>query len=446
MTPPASLGHPAMRPSALFAACLAGLMACGSSRGAEAPAPAAATSLEALNQRINDQVRRMAELRRTLEAEEAALQDMRRAVAQQLLAAQRGTGAPEPTAPVVAATLSTPPGGAVDGRAGTAVTQGPDGEVQKAAVAPIFEETGVLTPKGRYVLEPSVQYSYSSNNRVTLLGYTILPALVVGLVDVREVKRNTVAGALSGRFGVTSKLEIEARVPYIYRSDSTRSRPYGAGSPDDTTVNASGRGIGDVELAARYQLTNGTGSLPIMIGSLRAKSRTGTDPFEVVSDCAQRCVGNATGTGQPLELPTGSGFYSLQPGLTWLLPSDPAVLFGSFSYLHNFARNVSRRVLDGEVEALGRIAPGDVFGFNVGIGLALNEKSSFSIGYDHSSVGVTKQNGQTVNGSVRTQLGTLLFGYSYKLDPTRSLNFSVGAGLTADTPGITLGLKMPMSL
>ena len=404
-------------------------------------------NLEALNQRINDQVRRMAELRRSLETEEAALQDMRRAVAQQLLAAQRATGAPGDNPSVMAAALNAPlnTSAAPDSRTGPALTQGSNGEVQKAAVAPIFEETGVLTAKGHYVLEPSVQYSYSSNNRVTLLGYTILPALVVGLVDVREVKRNTVAGALSGRYGVTNKLEIEARVPYIYRSDSTRSRPYGAGSPDDTTVNASGRGIGDVEIAARYQLTNGTGALPIMIGSLRAKSRTGTDPFEVVSDCAQRCVGNATGTGQPLELPTGSGFYSLQPGLTWLFASDPAVLFGSFSYLHSFARDVSRRVLNNEVEALGRIAPGDVFGFNVGIGLALNEKSSFSIGYDHSSIGVTKQNGQTVNGSVRTQLGTLLFGYAYKLDNIRSLNFSVGAGLTADTPGITLGLKMPMS-
>ena len=264
----------------------------------------------------------MAELRRTLEAEETALQDMRRAVAQQLLATQRATGAPVENSTVIAATLDTPPGVMPQGRAGAQpLTQGPNGEVQKAAVAPIFEETGVLTAKGHFVLEPSVQYSYSSNNRVTLLGYTILPALVVGLVDVREVKRNTVAGALSARYGLTNKLEIEARAPYIYRSDSTRSRPYGAGSPDDTTVNASGRGVGDVELAARYQLTNGTGSLPIMIGSLRAKSRTGTDPFEVVSDCSQRCVGNATGTGQPLELPTGSGFYSLQPGLTWLFAS-----------------------------------------------------------------------------------------------------------------------------
>ena len=35
-------------------------------------------------------------------------------------------------------------------------------------VAPIFEQPGVLTPRGRYVLEPSVQFGYSSSNRVAL--------------------------------------------------------------------------------------------------------------------------------------------------------------------------------------------------------------------------------------------------------------------------------------
>lgn len=58
-----------------------------------------------------------------------------------------------------------------------------------------------------------------------------------------------------------------------------------------------------------------------------------------------------TGTGLPLDLPTGSGFYSVRPSLTWLFPSDPAVFFGSVSYPHNLARhNVSRQVLAGARE------------------------------------------------------------------------------------------------
>jgi len=75
----------------------------------------------------------------------------------------------------------------------------------------------------------------------------------------------------------------------------------------------------------------------------------------------------------------------------------------------------------------------------------LNEKSSFSLGYDHSSIARTRLNGEVVPGSVRTQLGTLLLGYSYRLNPTTSLNVSVGAGLTRDTPDVSLTVRLPMT-
>jgi hypothetical protein len=314
-------------------------------------------------------------------------------------------------------------------------------------VAPLFEQPGVLTPKGRYVLEPSLQFGYSSSNRVALVGYTIIPALLIGLIDVREVKRNTTTAALTGRYGVSQRLEIEARVPYVYRSDSTVSREVFTGSANDRAFDTSGKGVGDVELAARYQLNDGGADQAYYVAGLRAKSRTGRDPFEVVTDCVTRCVGtNVTGTGLPLDLPTGSGFYSLQPSLTWLFPSDPAVLFGSISYLHNFKRHdVYRQVLGGEREPLGTVDPGDVLGFNFGMGLALNEKASLSLGYDHSSLARTRQNGVPVPGSVRTQLGTLLMGFSYRLSDKRTLNVSVGAGLTRDTPDVSISLRLPMT-
>lgn len=409
--------------------------------GADANAP---TSLEAITQRINEQVRRLSELRAALEREEASLQEMRRAVGDRVLNEQRAGSATSVAAPVVAAGTTVGVAPDVNPAANGAVVTTADGRL--ASVAPIFEEPGVLTAKGSYVLEPSLQYSYSSNNRVTLVGYTVIPALLLGLIDVRQVNRNTTVGALTGRFGVNNRWELEARVPYVYRSDSTLSREVGTGSSANTVIDARGHDIGDVELAARYQLTRGSADMPYLIGSLRFKSRTGTDPFEVVTDCVTRCVGNATGTGEPLKLPTGSGFYSLQPGLTWLYPTDPAVLFGTFTYLHNFSRdNISRQVLNGEREFLGKVAPGDVFGFNFGIGIALNDRSSFSFGYDHASVGRTRVNGVDVPGSLRTTLSTLLFGYAYRLNSRTSLNFSLGAGLTPDTPGITLALRTPFT-
>jgi hypothetical protein len=314
-------------------------------------------------------------------------------------------------------------------------------------VAPIFEAPGVLTPRGKLVFEPSVQYSYSSSNRVALVGYTVIPALLIGLLDVREVKRNTTTAAATFRYGFDNRLELEAKFPYVYRSDSTVSREIFTGTASERAFDTSGKGIGDVELAWRYQLNNGGVDTPYYIAGMRFKTRTGRDPFKVVTDCQTRCVGeNVTGTGLPLDLPTGSGFYSIQPSLTWLLPSDPAIFFGSFSYTKNFSRNnMYRTVLNGEREFLGKVSPGDVFGFNFGMGLALNERASFSIGYDHNSVGRTQQNGVVIPGSVRVQLGTLLLGYSYKLKNNRTLSVSVGAGLTRDTPDVTLMVRMPFN-
>lgn len=407
--------------------------------------PGAASAREALHQKIAAQAEQIDALKRAIAEQEASLAQLRRAVAGATLEATRGRGAAEPQAPVRAPVQTAQAAAAPQAAQGSA-SQPVQQETRPPEVAQIFEQPGVLTPPGKYVLEPSLQYSYSSANRVALIGYTVIPALLIGLIDVREVKRNTFTAALAGRIGLTNRLEVEARIPYVYRSDATVSREIATGTAADRTFEASGRHLGDIELAARYQLNDGGNDKPYYIGTVRFKARNGRDPFEVVTDCAQRCVGNASGTGLPLQLPTGSGFYSLQGGLTWLFPTDPAVFFGSVTYLHNFKRsNVSRTVLNGEREFLGSIEPGGILGFNFGMGLALNDKTSFSVGYDHNSVGRTKQGGQLVPGSVRTQLGTLLLGYSYRLDDKRTLSVSVGAGLTRDTPDLTLNVKMPIS-
>jgi hypothetical protein len=86
-----------------------------------------------------------------------------------------------------------------------------------------------------------------------------------------------------------------------------------------------------------------------------------------------------------------------------------------------------------------------VIGFNFGVGLALNERALISFGYDHSSIARTRQNGKPVPGSVRTQLGTLLTGFSYRISDKRTLNVAVGAGLTRDTPDVQLSFRLPFT-
>src|SRR5450830_264185 len=403
---------------------------------------------EEIGPTVREMEQKLGQLQRTLEAQRKLVEQLTAALQEQqeqlraLSAAQ--------ASPLAANALADLRG---TGRAGldqqaaqqpAPVGQAPQRDSRPPEIAPLFEAPGVLTQKGNYVLEPGLQFGYSSSNRVALVGYTIIPALLIGLVDVREVKRNTMTASLTARTGLTNRLEVELKVPYVYRSDSTVSREIFTGTAVDRVFDTSGKAIGDVELAARYQLNQGGPDKPYYVAGLRFKTRTGRDPFDVVTDCLHRCVGeNVTGTGLPLDLPTGSGFYSLQPSLTWLFPSDPAIFFGSLSYMHNFKRsNVSRLVLSGERDPLGELKPGDVIGFNFGMGLALNDKASFSIGYDHSSIGRLKQNGLTAPGAVRT----LLVAYSYRLSPKRTLNLSIGAGLTRDTPDVSLSVRLPFNL
>lgn len=439
--------NPSLSRPLLMSGGLALMLGAAAVQAQQAPArPNTQQRIDNLQRQLDEHRQEIERLRSQVSRQESSQQALQERM-------QQTQDAARTTATAIAAQPAAATAGAV-AHAAPVEAQGPRlvqvGVAPAAAeappVVPMFDQPGILTPPGRYVLEPSLQYGYSSSNRVALVGYTIIPALLIGLVDVREVKRNTLTAALTGRWGLSNRLEAELRVPYVYRSDASISREIFTGSASEQSFSSRGHALGDVEMALRYQLNQPSADRPYLIGSLRFKSRTGKDPFDVVTDCVTRCIGNTTGTGLPLDLPTGSGFYSLQPGLTWLMASDPAVFFGGISYTHNFGRSdVSRRVLDGQREYIGSIKPGNIWGLNFGMGMALNDRSSFSMGMDLSSIGRTKQNGTPVASSVRTQLATLLMGYSYRLSQRTTLNVSVGAGLTRDTPDLTLTVRLPMS-
>ncbi|MCD6673358.1 MAG: acetate kinase [Burkholderiaceae bacterium] len=391
--------------------------------------------VRALAQRIEAGERRLRALEAQLQEERRMLAAIRRAFQQQMrygdadLAAMAGRGASDlAQAPVTDTPGVTPP----------PVPSGPVGEAppqpaQPAAPARIFDEPTALTPHGRFVLEPSYQFVHSTDNRVALVGFSVIPAITIGLIDVRRVSRDIHTLALTGRYGVTSRFEVEAKVPWVHASSDTQTRALATPSFTDETFDASGSGLGDIELAARYQFNAFRGDNAVYIGHLRYKSRTGTGVFEVPID----------ETGLQTELPTGSGFQGLQTGVTFLYPSDPAVFFGGAAYTYNFARDVGH--------GFGRVRPGSVVDLNAGMGLALNERASFSIGYQHSIVGSLQQRdpeevARVLARTGRLQLGTMRFGLGYRLTPKTNLNVSLGIGVTDDTPDFELTVRFPYSL
>ena len=207
------------------------------------------------------------------------------------------------------------------------------------AIETLIDYAGVLTPKGKFVIEPTLQYAHSSVYRIGVEGYSVLPAILVGAIQVEDTSRDTYVTALTTRYGLTQRLELEARIPYVWRTDSTLTRNV-EGTSTPILVSSDGQGLGDVEVAGHYQLNQGpTG--PYYVANLRVKAPTGEDPFGIPLN----------NNGLLTRLPTGSGFWGVQPSLNAIFPSDPAVFYGNLSYLWNMKRDVG-----GDY---GKIDPGD---------------------------------------------------------------------------------------
>lgn len=366
------------------------------------------SELDQLRQALAEQQRLFDQQRRALDAQQDSLRTMQARIDQ-----LAGKAAPPPVA------AATPP---------RPVGEAP--EKPKTPDLPRISDTvgGVLTPKGKVVLEPSVEYDYAGNNRVFLDAFTFLPAIAVGLIDVRQIQRHTVIGAATARVGITDFFELSGRVPFLYREDRQRSRPVAIGAGIDETFTADGAGLGDLEFSGRYQLNTGSGGWPVFIANLSASIPTGTSPYAIPLVNAQ----GVPGARFPTELPTGVGYYSAQPALTLLYPTDPAVLYASLSYSYNAETH----------ESVGKIDPGDTVGGNFGMGFGVNERTSFSLGYSHKHVFGTRVNGQTLGGS-DLNIGEFLLGYAYKFTKDVSLNLSLSIGATPDSQNVKLTFRLP---
>ena len=310
------------------------------------------------------------------------------------------------------------------------------------AVASSLKSQGVMTPQGQFEVEPSFSYAQNSANRISILGFTQVPAILVGIIEAEDADYTTFVGALAVRYGLTDRIELELRAPWVYRYDSITKRiAVPAGGGDETrTLTSSGGGLGDIEAAIRYQFN--LESSPYWIGGLRVKSDTGRSPFDQEIDV----------NGIFKDPATGSGSWSLEPGLTMIYPLDPAVIFVTGGYTWSMETDAARyRVvkipdtLENEVVRLpgsDKVDLGDSFFIGMGMGFAVNNSLSFSLGINHRTVFESSLNGNKT-GKV-LQLDSLTTGFSLAVSERTSLNLSLQAGLTEDAPDVQLNFGMPI--
>lgn len=318
---------------------------------------------------------------------------------------------------------------------------------RQVQVAVLSEQGGIITKAGRATVELNLEYARADRNQVVFRGVQIPEAVLIGVFDINESRQDVLTAGLVGRLGLTSRLEINGRLPFVHRSDKSVLAPVAnPGQPNAGQIDSpvSGTNIGDVDFGLRYQITDGRGGAPYLIAGVQAVAPTGTDPFKVRRDT----LGNA------LKGATGAGFWGVTPNLTAILPTDPAVLFATLGYTLNIARDIDRRIGAVFVE---RVAPGDQPSASAGIAIALNPRTSISFGYAQTWALGTKTWVRALDqttqapGDVMTttsrdlQIGRLLFGVSYRTTPTTTINWNVEIGATDDASDVRTTLRIPFT-
>jgi len=271
----------------------------------------------------------------------------------------------------------------------------------------LVQRGGMLLPKGKLQLETSITYAQFSSNRISIQGFSIFPIIIIGQIATETVKRNVFIGTESVKYGIFHNFQGEIRVPYRYEHDRVTD------TFDNETTRDFG-GLGDAEAGLSRQITWENGIIPDILASISFKSATGADPYFT-------------------DIGIGTGHYALRGSLVAVKSSDPSVIFGSINYTWNIKR---------DIDDFAEVDPGDSIGFSIGTAIALSYQTAINFAYEQGITFKMKQNGQEVPATF-LNTSTLKTGFTWALNERTSIDFSVGVGLTSDTPDVTVTLRVP---
>ena len=298
--------------------------------------------------------------------------------------------------------------------------------------AEVVEKGGLIA--GKFQISFTENYTHLQTNQLYIEGFGILPIVVVGNVDVQNVRRDIFTSVLGASYKLTNKLQVSLNVPWQYSMASISTatgingRKAASANNEKTSKSSS---LGDVTVGMFYQLTRESLNLPSLSGGLDLKLRNGRDFFETPDPAA--------------HVPAGTGFYMLRGTLSASKTSAPAVVYGSLGYAYNFARkNIPYTPANSPAVLIKSYEPGASFNVSAGVSLSLNYQLSLNWSLAEASQLASKVNG-SVSPNSATNAITFRMGGIYRVSSKTSVDLSLTTGLTSDSGGTTIALRLPWS-
>lgn len=272
-----------------------------------------------------------------------------------------------------------------------------------------------LLKAGKYAMTWDASYVYSGIKQLNTNVNT--NALIVN-----NLKSHSLNNTFSVDYGLRDDFALNASVPLVARY-----------SQSDTT-DGKVADLGDISLGARFQPLPLDKALPTITLNTSVRLPTGSSPFKTFN-----------GDG----MSSGSGFTTINGGINISKIMDPVALFGSVSVAHNLkATNLYQNRNDAR---LIEVDPGGSISFGAGFATALSYKVSTSLSYQQTISNKTKMtylktdNTKAMVNAIGGTSAMLNFGLGVRYTPTSTINFTLGVGLTTESPDFTFGLNMPLN-
>jgi len=329
-------------------------------------------------------------------------------------------------------------------------TQTAEADVKREAgpsqsVENVLQEEHTLF-SNKWTVDASLNYSHYDRKQLVLDGFLALDAIFLGDISVDDVESDIISLDFGTRYNVTDRWQLGVRVPFLSRYSTYTKNTAADEGVVQSDVDTSFK-LGDLELSSYYQLFPESGRWPDTVWNVRLKAPTGKDPYGIKNVTREYDDGSIH--IYPSELPTGSGLWALSTGFSFVKTIDPAILFASIEYTHQFANSFDDISSEVDVTQPGEVRLGDSISYGLGMALALNDRTSLSFAFSQriQEEAETKVSGESWE-NVKSSDGnaaTFTSGVTYALGSKSAISTSVGIGLTPDAPDFSLSMKFPYS-